>query len=106
MNFFLLETAPAPSGGAGAFINGLFPILLIIIVMYFFLLRPQTKRQREETAFRESLKNGDKIITIGGIYGRVVSMEETSVIIEVDKDVKLKMAKEAIRPAPNNEPAK
>jgi preprotein translocase subunit YajC len=102
MKYLLLQE----QGNPGMFIFQFLPIILIIVVFYFFMIRPQAKKQKDEMAFRESLKKGDRIITIGGIYGHVESIDGHYVFITVDKDVKLKMAKEAIRPAPDNEAAK
>lgn len=72
------------------------PLLLIIVVFYFFMIRPQMKRQKELKKFREELKKGDKVITTGGIYGRIVEMESHTVLIEVDSNVKIRIDKAAI----------
>lgn len=66
------------------------PLILLIAVMYFILIRPQKKKEKELAAMRNSLKVGDNIITIGGIYGKVVKIKEDSVVIQVGSD-KLKM---------------
>ena len=71
----------------------------IILVFYFFMIRPQQKKAKQEKEFRESLKKGDKVVTIGGIHGRIVSIEEDGILVEVDNGVKLKFDKSAIRPA-------
>ena len=71
----------------------------IILVFYFFMIRPQQKKAKQEKQFRESLKKGDKIVTIGGIHGRIVSVEEDGILVEVDNGVKLKFDKTAVRPA-------
>jgi preprotein translocase subunit YajC len=71
----------------------------IILVFYFFMIRPQQKKAKQEKEFRESLKKGDKIVTIGGIHGRIVSVEEDGILVEVDNGVKLKFDKTAVRPA-------
>lgn len=72
------------------------PLLLIVVVFYFFMIRPQMKRQKEIRKFRESLAKGDKVITTGGIYGRIVEIKETSVILEIAKDVHIKVDKNGI----------
>jgi len=73
------------------------PLLLIIVVFYFFMIRPQMKRQKELKKFREELRKGDKIITTGGIYGRIVEMDGgNTVLIEVDSNVKIRVDKAAI----------
>jgi preprotein translocase subunit YajC len=71
----------------------------IILVFYFFMIRPQQKKAKQEKEFRESLKKGDKVVTIGGIHGRIQSIEEDGILVEVDNGVKLKFDKSAIRPA-------
>lgn len=72
------------------------PLLLIIVVFYFFFIRPQMKRSKEQKKFRESLEKGQKVLTIGGIHGKIVEIQETTVSIEVDNNVKLRVEKSAI----------
>jgi preprotein translocase subunit YajC len=72
------------------------PFILIIVVFYFFMIRPQMKKQKELRKFRESLKKGDKVITTGGIYGKVAEVKEAYVVIEIAHDVKVKVDKSAI----------
>lgn len=72
------------------------PLLLIIVVFYFFMIRPQMKRQKELRKYRESLAKGDKVITTGGIHGKVDGLKDNYVIVEVDNNVKLKIDKSAI----------
>ena len=71
-------------------------MLLIFVVMWFFMIRPQQKKQKELAQFRNSLKKGDKVVTIGGIYGVVSDVKEQYVIVEVDNNVKLRVDKSAI----------
>lgn len=68
----------------------------IIIVFYFFMIRPQQKRQKEEAKFRESLSKGDKVVTLGGIVGKVASVEDDHVLLDVDSNTKLRLLKSAI----------
>jgi preprotein translocase subunit YajC len=77
-------------------LQGLFPIILIIIVFYFFMIRPQLKKTKEQKKFRENIKVGDKIVTIGGIHGKISEVQDTTFIITVEGGVKLKMEKSAI----------
>lgn len=72
------------------------PFVLIIIVFYFFMIRPQMKRQKELRKYREELKKGDKVITTGGIYGKVAEIKEQHVIVEIADNVKVKLDKSAI----------
>ena len=72
------------------------PLILIVVVFYFFMIRPQMKRQKEIRTFRESLAKGDKVVTTGGIYGRIVEVKETHIILEIAKDVQIKVDKNGI----------
>ena len=91
--FTLLQTA-APAQGSG--LSMWIMLALIFIVMWFFMIRPQRKQQKEMENFRNSLKNGDKVVTIGGIYGTVCEIKEGSVLIEVDNNVKIRVSKQAL----------
>ena len=94
MNMFtLLQAAPAAQGGGASM---WIMLALIFVVMWFFMIRPQRKQQKELQAFRDSLKNGDKVVTIGGVYGTVCEVKEEYVLIEVDKDVKIRVSKQAL----------
>ena len=79
-------------GGYGTIIM----IVLIFAVMWFFMIRPQRKQQKELQNFRDSLAKGDKVVTIGGIYGTVCEVKENSVLIEVDNNVKIRVSKQAL----------
>ena len=72
-------------------------LLLIFVIMWFFMIRPQRKQQKELQKFRDGLKKGDKVVTIGGIYGTVVEIKDKSVLVEVDKDVKIRVDKNAVQ---------
>ena len=88
----LLETAATP----GFDPKMLIMLALIFVVMWFFMIRPQRKQQKELQNFRDSLKKGDKVVTIGGIFGTVCEVKEDSVLIEVDNNVKIRVNKQAI----------
>ena len=85
--------AAAPQGSA-------LPTILmfgaIILVMWLFMIRPQRKQQKELNEFRNSLKKGDKVVTVGGIYGEIVEVSEKTVLIKVDGDVKLRVDKQGL----------
>lgn len=87
-----LQGAP---GGADM-LSTIVPFLLIIVVFYFLILRPQQKRQKERTKLLEGVKKGDKIITAGGIHGVVEGIEEKSVLVKIDDNVKVKLEKTGI----------
>ncbi len=90
----LLQAQQSPKKGSG--LSALLPLILIILVFYLFFIRPQTKKNKELKKFRENLKKGDKIITIGGIHGKIVEVSEKTVIIETEGQTRLKMEKSAI----------
>ena len=69
---------------------------LVIVVFYFFMIRPQVKRQKELKKFRESLAKGDKVVTTGGIYGKVVEIKDNYILLQVDDNVKLRVDKSAV----------
>lgn len=71
-------------------------LLLVFVVMWFFMIRPQRKQQKELQTFRDGLKKGDKVVTVGGIYGTVVEVKENSLLLEVDRDVKIRVAKSSV----------
>lgn len=71
-------------------------LALIFVVMWFFMIRPQRKQQKELQTFRDGLKKGDKVITVGGIFGTVVEVKDNSVLLEIDKDVKIRVAKTSV----------
>ena len=88
------QQAPAGSGS--------FWIMIIAMsaVMYFFMWRPESKRRKQMENFRKGLKKGDKVITAGGIYGTVKEVHETSLLIEVDSNVTLRIDKNMVAGAP------
>jgi len=72
------------------------PLILIILVFYFFMIRPQMKKQKDLRSFRESVKKGDKVITTGGIYGKITDIKENVIVVDVGDNVRLKIDKSAI----------
>ena len=71
-------------------------LILIFVIMWFFMIRPQRKQQKELEKFRNALKKGDKVVTIGGIYGEVAEIKDRTVIIKVDGDTKLRVDKNSL----------
>ena len=71
-------------------------LALIFVVMWFFMIRPQRKQQKELQNFRDSLAKGDKVVTIGGIFGTIVEVKEDIVLMEVDNGVKIRVSKQAL----------
>lgn len=85
----------APKEGENPLVS-LLPLVLIIVVFYFFMIRPQMKKQKDLRKFREAVKNGDKIMTMGGIHGKVIEVSDKTVIIEVENKMRLKVEKSAL----------
>ncbi len=79
-------------------LEGLIAPALIIVVIYFFMIRPQMKKQKEAKKFKEGIKKGDKIVTIGGVHAKIVEVKDSVVIIDVDGRTKLTIEKNAISP--------
>lgn len=84
----------APQGQSS--LSFLLMIGLMILVMYFFMWRPESKRRKELQKFREGLKKGDKVVTAGGIYATVKEIQETTLLIEVDSNVTLRVDKNMV----------
>ena len=71
-------------------------LVAMFAIMYFFMIRPQTKKQKELQKQREEMKKGDKVVTAGGIYGEIKEVQETTFIITIAKDVTIKVSKESV----------
>lgn len=71
-------------------------LILIFVIMWFFMIRPQRKQQKELQNFRDGLKKGDKVVTAGGIYGEIADVSESTVLLQVDRDVKIRVAKSSV----------
>ena len=99
-NMHYLLTATGAAAGEGSIMESVLsfaPILVVIVVFYFMLIRPQQKKDKEDRAMRENLEIGDEIITAGGIVGLVVSIKEDTVVIETGSDrSKIRIAKWAV----------
>lgn len=95
MNTLLLLFAADPEGGGGGFTSLIF-LAAIFLVFYLFIIRPQSKKQKEIQNKVSAMNKGDKVVTSGGIVGIVNSIDDDSVMLEVDKDVKVKLLKNAI----------
>lgn len=90
-NWILLQA----DGGAGI-MGQVFLFGSIILIMYFFMIRPQQKKQKETKTFLEAIKKGDTVVTIGGIHGKIYAVEGDTVTIELEKGMKIKVEKSAI----------
>jgi preprotein translocase subunit YajC len=98
MNFLMtvfLMAPPAADGQSSPWTTFIF-LGLIIVIFYFFMIRPQMKRQKELTNYRKSLKKGDKVITTGGIYGKISDIKDQYVFVEISDNVIIKIDFNAI----------
>ena len=81
-------------GGSG--IMGFIPMILIVIVFYFFMIRPQMKKAKDQKKFVEELKKGDKVVTTAGIHGRIIDINEATIVLEVEGGSKIRFDKSAV----------
>lgn len=93
LNILLQAPAATPTGGG---YQGIIMMVLIFVVFYFFMIRPQTKRQKEIKKQREAMKAGDTVVTSGGIYGKVRDIKDTTVTIEIADNVRIKVDKNSV----------
>ncbi|HOY32684.1 MAG TPA: preprotein translocase subunit YajC [Bacteroidales bacterium] len=82
--------------GSGSAVSTIIMMVLIVAVFYLFFIRPQSKKNKELKRFREGLKRGDKVITAGGVHGKILEVQESTVIIETEGLGKLKIEKASI----------
>lgn len=95
LNSILLMTQQGSSSGSGW--STIVMMLLLVVIFWLFFIRPQSKKNKELTNFRKNLKKGDRIITIGGIHGKILEVNETTVVIETEGQGRLKIEKVAIQ---------
>jgi len=92
----ILMSPPAGKSGQGGIMSFL-PLIAIVVVFYFFMIRPQMKKAKDQKKYIEALKKGDQILTIGGIYGKIVEVkDDATLIIEVEDGTKMKISKNAV----------
>ena len=110
---FGIESAMAQTTGSASgtsSLMGLLPFVLIFVIMYFLLIRPQQKKQKEHREMIQSLKKGDRVITGGGIHGRITGMDDTTLTVEIADKVRVKVARGNVsslaQPAAQGQPDK
>ncbi len=86
---------PQEGGEGGGFMSFL-PLILIIVVFYLFFIRPQMRKSKEQKKFRENLKKGDKVVTIGGIHGKILEVKDTTIILDVGDQNRMIFEKSAV----------
>lgn len=96
LNLIFLQAAPAAEGTQQSSWSFWVMMIAIFVIFYFFMIRPQQKKQKELQAQREALKKGDKVVSAGGIYGIIKEVQETTFLVEVAKDVTIKIDKGSV----------
>lgn len=92
---FLAQAAPAAPSGPSP-LTSFVPIILIFVIMYFLLFRPQMRRQKEQARLVSALKTGDRVVTASGIHGLISNVKERTVTVKIADNVKIEMDKTAI----------
>jgi preprotein translocase subunit YajC len=82
----------APEGGAAGFASFI-PLILMFVIFYFLLIRPQQKRSKEHRGMIDNLKKGDRIVTSGGLHGRITGLDETTLTVEIADKVRVKVSR-------------
>lgn len=103
LSIILMAQQQTTEGAAQANPLGMFlPLIAILVIFWIFMIRPQAKRQKELRKFRDSLQKGDKVITTGGIYGKVVSVTDITIVLQVDENTKLTVDKASVIKDPSD----
>ncbi|MDR3251332.1 MAG: preprotein translocase subunit YajC [Tannerella sp.] len=95
ISFVILDAAPANGGGEGSYM-GILMIVAMIAIFYFFMIRPQQKRQKDIQRAREAMKVGDRIVTAGGIHGKVKEIAEKYMLIEISEGVRIRVDRASV----------
>lgn len=91
----LLQSGGSGGGGTSTWVQFL-PWILILVVFYFFMIRPQMKKQKKEREFRQNLQKDDQVVTIGGIHGKIQELKDDSVILGLEDGTRLRVEKNAV----------
>lgn len=93
---FFAQAAPGGAGAPGSGLVNFVPLIFIVVIFYFVLLRPQVKRQKDQQRLVSGLKTGDRVVTNSGMHGLISNVKDTTVIVKVADNVKIEMEKSAI----------
>ncbi len=96
MNLTVLLQATVPTEGGMGQYGSIIMLVLIFVVFYFFMIRPQMKKQKEIKKFRDSISVGDKVITAGGIYGKIKEVKDNTIILEIADNVRITVDKGSV----------
>jgi preprotein translocase subunit YajC len=94
---------PAEGGGSGSAILGMLPFILMFLVLYLLILRPQIKKQKAHQKMVDELKKGDQVVTSGGIHGVVVNIKDDVVVVKIAENVKVDLSRSAVSSVKGNE---
>ena len=97
ISFAYAQTAPAPAGGdMASSLTSLLPLVLMFVVLYFVMIRPQLKRQKEHRAMVEALAKGDEVATAGGLIGKITRLGDTYLGVEIAQGVEIQLQRTAV----------
>ena len=94
----------APAAGGADFLVSMLPLVLIFVVFYFLLIRPQQRRLKDHRAMIGAIKRGDEVLTAGGVYGKVTRVEESTLTVEIAQNTAVKVARSTIGEVLNKTP--
>jgi preprotein translocase subunit YajC len=94
MTLNILLMAGGQAGGGG--IQQILPLILIVVVFYVFMILPQSRKAKAQRKFREELKKGDRIVSIAGIHGKIKDMDDTTMVIELEEGVRMRIEKSSV----------
>lgn len=102
----VMQTAPAaPVGGPGGFFIQIMPFILIMVIFYFLLIRPQNKRMKEHRAMLDAVKRGDVVVTNGGLIGKVMKVNDDELLLDLGEGQKVKVVRTMLSDVRNPKPA-
>ena len=96
LSSFLAQAPAASPSAPGSGLLGMLPFVFLIVIMYYVMIRPQMRRQKEQQKLVSALKTGDRVVTASGIHGLISNVKETTVIVKVADNVKIEMEKSAV----------
>ena len=89
LTFMLAMGSPGQGGGAAGFLTSMLPIVAMIAILWFLLIRPQQKEQQKHREMVKNLKKGDEVVTVGGLFGRIMSLDAEKVSLKIAENVKI-----------------
>ena len=93
---FAQDTAAGTQAGGASSLMGLMPIAIIFVIFYFLLIRPQKKQQQEHAKMISALAKNDEVITVGGVYGTIVNIQDDVITLRIDDNIKIKVQKSSV----------